>query len=55
MSLQDISPDIILLFTFSPQITFSCNVEVHDLALHEQLFFNFASGLKVHKYIVYLY
>ena len=34
MSLQDISPDIILLFTFSPQTTFSCNIpRLHDLAL----------------------
>ena len=55
MSLQDISPDIILLFTFSPQTTFSCNIEVHDPALHAQLFFDFASGLKVHKCMVYLY
>ena len=46
MSLQDISPDIILLFTFSPQTTFSCNIEV----VHEKLFLNFASGLKVHKF-----
>ena len=55
MSLQDISPDIILLFTFSPQTTFSCNIEVRDPTLHAQLFFDFASGLKVHKCMVYLY
>ena len=54
-SLQDISPDIILLFTFSPQTTFSCNIEVHDPALHAQLFFDFASESKVHKCMVYLY